>query len=123
MAAKKGKLFADVMFPIQIVRALRLLGYHVRTAQQHEGTSRPAEPMTDEEVLDAAINFRGAVLTLNDADFLGLNRVRHHTHKGIIICKHTREHEKRAKEIDNIIQNSRPLVGKVIFVPPKPAEV
>ena len=78
--------------------------------------------MSDDQVLDAAIRFRGAVLTLNDADFLRLNRVRHHTHKGIIICKHIREFEKRAKEIDAIIQISTPLIGKVIFVPPKPAE-
>jgi hypothetical protein len=119
MADKKGRLFADVMFPIQIVRALRLLGYEVRTAQQHQGTSRPDQPLTDEQILEAANDFRGAVLTLNDRHFVRLHFETHCTHKGIIICKHTSEYEKRAKEIDDIIKASTPLIGKLIYVPLK----
>jgi predicted nuclease of predicted toxin-antitoxin system len=91
MAAKKGRLFADVMFPIQIVHALRKLGYEVQTAQQNQGTSRPTESVPDEEILDAAIAFRAAVVTLDHTDFVRLHFQRIESHRGIIICDHSIE--------------------------------
>src|SRR5260370_6152071 len=120
MPGKKGKLFADAMFPIQIVHGLRRLGYVVATVQQYQGTSRPKRSLTDDQVIDAAIEFRGAVLTLNDRHFVRLHFDRPQTHRGIIICTETSEYVKRAKEIDDEIQNHKPLTDKLVYVPPKP---
>jgi uncharacterized protein DUF5615 len=118
MTAKKGRLFADVMFPIQIVHALRRLGYEVRTAQQYQGTSGPAEFVPDEEILNAAIAFRAAVLTLDRTDFVRLHVQSIESHRGIIICNHSTDFKKRAKEIDEQIKANAPLIGKLIRVPP-----
>jgi UDP-N-acetyl-D-mannosaminuronate dehydrogenase len=117
MAAKKGRLFADVMFPMQIVHALRRLGYEVQTAQQYQGTSRPVELVSDEEILDAAVRYRAAVLTLDHTDFVRLHYQRIESHRGIIICDHSMEFKKRAKEIDEQISANKPLIGKLIHVP------
>jgi hypothetical protein len=118
MADKKGRLFADACFPIPIVHALRRLGYHVETVQRLEGTSRPDDPLQDESVLEAAIRFHGAILTL-DNDYRQIHYKIHQTHKGIIICSETFDFEKRAKEIDDRIQMEKPLIGKLIYVTSK----
>jgi predicted nuclease of predicted toxin-antitoxin system len=117
MAKAKGRLFADVQMPIQIVHGLRRLGYDVKTMQQHQGTSEPDIRFDDEAVLEIAIKERRAFVTI-DRDFRTIH-IRNHNHQGIIICNDTSEHRKRAKEIDEAIKDNAPLLGKLIHVPPK----
>jgi hypothetical protein len=119
MADLKHPLFADEQYPIQIVNALRALGYDVETVQQHQGTSRPASGLSDDQVLAIAVQKRRAVLTLNIKHIRALHSQRPN-HRGIIACKDTRDYDKRAKEIDAMIKANVPLHGKLIHVPAKP---
>ena len=122
MADKLGRLFADAMMPIQIVHALRRLGYEVQTVQQFQGTSRPEVSLSDEAVLEAAIQFQATVITMNGKDFARIHCAAHHTHNGIIICNESADYEKRAKEIEEVLKASKPLTGKLISIPPKRTE-
>src|SRR5258708_29923568 len=121
MADRKSPLFADVHLPIKITNGLRALGYDVMTVQQYQGTSRPEKGLPDEQVLEIAIEKRRTVITENIKHFRELH-LQKPNHKGIIVCKRTRDYEKRAKEIDEIIKANIPLHGKLLYVPAKPTD-
>ena len=56
---------------------------------------------------------------MNGKDFARIHFAAHHTLKGIIICNESADYEKRAKEIEETLKANKPLVGTLIYIPPK----
>jgi hypothetical protein len=115
MSDLKCPLFMDVHIPKGTSEGLRALGYDVLTVQQQQGTSRPGQGLSDDQIVDLAIERRRAVVTENAVDFEAIHRTKRN-HKGIIICKATTEWEKMAKAIDKRIKETGVHHGQLIYV-------
>src|SRR6266568_4032474 len=115
MADLKRPLFVDVHVPKRISEELRALGYDVLTVQQYQGTSRPEEGLTDLRIVEIASDHREATATENANHFELIHQTKK-DHKGIIICKVTKEYSRMAKEIDTTIKENIPLHGKLLHV-------
>jgi uncharacterized transporter YbjL len=115
MSDLKCPLFMDVHIPKRTSDELRALGYDVLTVQQYQGTSRPGKGISDEMIVDIAIERRRIVVTENANHFERLHQLKP-DHKGIIICKATSEWTKMAKEIDRRIKEAGVLLGQLIQV-------
>ncbi len=115
MSDLKFPLFMDVHVPKRTTDELRALGYDVLTVQQHQGTSRPGQGLSDEQIVEIATQCRRAVVTENASDFESIHKS-NRNHKGIIICKPTTEYVKMAKNIDQRIKETGVLHGQLIYV-------
>jgi hypothetical protein len=115
MSDHKCPLLMDVHMPKAVADALRALGYGITTIQDLEGTSRPANPMTDHRIVEIATERRWAVVTQNAGHFRAIGKEKRN-HKGIIICKVTDEHARLANAIDQKIKETGVLHGQVIEV-------
>lgn len=106
------KLYADEQFPLPVVTILRTLGYDILTIQD---AGKAEQKVSDPEVLQDAISFNRAVLTMNRRDFIRLHR-QTPNHKGIIICRSNTNWKKIAHAIHNHLIQFQSIDGELIRV-------
>lgn len=107
-----ARIYADEQFPFAVIRLLREMGHDVLTMQD---TKQAGKKISDEEVLNFAVENNRAVLTLNRKDFIKL----HHTisnHYGIIICRDDRNWQELAQRINKAILSIKFLDKQLIRV-------
>jgi hypothetical protein len=106
-----ASLYADENVPLEVVEALRRLGHDVLTAQE---AGQANQAISDERVLDFAMERRRAVLTLNRWEFIRLHGVRS-GHAGIIVCT-VPDTAPQAARINEALQNVETLEGALVRV-------
>ena len=111
-----ARLYANANFPRPVADALRKLGHDVATVQETEGTSRPQNPMSDEQVLAVATADGRMVLTINRKHFIRLHWRKRPNHGGIVACKQDRDFETQAKKIHAAIRKQSTLTGELILI-------
>ena len=106
------KLYADENVPKMVISTLRKLGCNVVTA--HEA-GQANQAITDNALLQFAVDQQRAVLTLNRRDFIALHNS-NPSHLGIIICREDRNYSQLAQRIHSQIIANQPIKGKLIRV-------
>lgn len=107
-----ARLFADENFPLPVVEELRAFGHDVLTI--HE-TGKSGQGVSDQDVLDSAVDEQRAVLTLNRKHFMQLHRQRP-GHAGIIICTVDQNFVAQAHRIHTAISVDPDLERRLIRV-------
>ena len=105
-----ARLYADEQFPRKVVELLRNLGHDVLTVQEAGNAS-----LSDDNVLEFAINQNRAVLTLDRRDFKRLHQQKTN-HFGIILCTDDEDRERMAIRISNAISLVETLTRQLIQV-------
>jgi predicted nuclease of predicted toxin-antitoxin system len=105
-------LYSDEQFPRVVSELLRMIGHDVLTVQE-AGNANLGIP--DDEVLAFAVSNNRAVMTLNRQDFVQLHRA-NPNHAGIIIITNDMDRARMATRINEAIEVSEPLLGKLIRV-------
>jgi predicted nuclease of predicted toxin-antitoxin system len=105
-----ARLYADEQFPRKVVELLRDLGHDVLTVQEAGNAS-----LSDDNVLEFAINQNRAVLTLDRRDFKRLHQQKPN-HFGIILCSDDEDRERMAIRISNAISLVETLTRQLIQV-------
>src|SRR5882724_1145205 len=106
------QLYADENFPLRVVEELRNLGHDVLTAFE-DGRANLA--ISDEDLLDRAIQLERVVLTLNRIDFKRLHR-QNPEHEGIVICTEDPDRVGQAERIDSALEQSDQPKDKLIKI-------
>lgn len=107
-----AKLLADENFPFPVTQELRLLGHDVLTLEELD---RADQGLSDEAVLDLAIERGRAILTMNRKDFVHLHK-RAPDHAGIIVCSLDMDFPGQAKRISNALEAEESLAGKLMRI-------
>jgi hypothetical protein len=97
---------------LEAVDALRRLGHDVLTAQE---AGQANQAISDEKVLDFAMEHGRAVLTLNRWEFIGLHSARPE-HSGIIVCTVDPETHQQAARINEAIRKIATLEGALLRI-------
>lgn len=108
----RPRLYSNENFPLPVVNELRKLGYDVLTIQD-EGYAGKA--LSDEEVLNYAIESGCAVITLNRKHFIHLHN-KNFKHKGIIVCTFDPDFNGQARRIHDAIQSFSELSNQLIRI-------
>lgn len=95
-----ARLYADENFPFSVVVELRRLGHDVLTIQD---SGYGGLALSDENVLDQAIDEKRALLTLNRKHFIALHRA-HPDHSGIVVCSFDPDFLAQADRIHRAIE-------------------
>lgn len=107
-----ARLYANENFPYQVVAALRTLGHDILTVQE---AGNAGQSISDEAVLDFAVQHNRAVVTINRRDFIRLHRQQPH-HAGIIVCTQDADIEGQAERIHQAINSTETLTGQLLRV-------
>ena len=102
-----ARLYANEIFPLAVVEALRRLGHDVLTVRE---ANRDNHRIGDDDVLAFATSDRRALITLNRRDFIRLHR-QNSAHLGIIVCTEDADVEGQARRIDAAISAIEQLDG------------
>ncbi|MGK7872793.1 MAG: DUF5615 family PIN-like protein [Xenococcaceae cyanobacterium] len=95
------RFYANENFPLDLVKALRQLGYDVLTSYE---SGQANQSIDDENVLKFAQERGRVVITLNREDFISLHR-QGIKHSGIFICKEDRDYQGQALKIHEFLLN------------------
>ncbi len=104
--------YADENFPLAVIAELRNLGHDVLTAFEDE---RANQRISDEEVLERAIELNRAVLTINRIDFKRLHNA-NSNHAGIVICTFDADFIGQATRIDTACKEVSEITSQLIRV-------
>lgn len=107
-----ASLYADENVPLEVVEALRGLGHDVLTA--HEA-GQANQGITDDKILEFAVESRRAVVTLNRWQFIRLHSARPR-HSGIIVCTVDPDTNQQAARINEAIRNVQTLEGALLRI-------
>jgi hypothetical protein len=107
-----ARLYANENFPLPVVAELRYLGHDVTTT---DDTGRSNQGVTDDLVLEWAIDDGRAVVTLNRRHFIRLHN-KNSDHAGIIVCTVDPDFAGQAHRIHEAITSHQDLTGKLIRV-------
>lgn len=108
-----ARFYSNENLPLDLVKALRQLGYDVLTSYE---AGQANQSIDDETVLKFAHKRKGVVITLNREDFISLHQ-QGIKHSGIIICKEDRDYQGQAMEIDKFLLNeAQSLKGRLIRI-------
>ncbi len=89
------QFYADENFPLFVVAELRNLGHEVLTAFED---GKANQKVSDEKVLQRAVELERVVLTINRKDFKKLHET-DNSHAGIFICTFDSDFVGQAKRI------------------------
>ena len=104
--------YADENFPADVTSQLRNLGHDVLTAFEDE---RANQKITDENVLERAVELGRAVLTINRIDFKRLH-FKSKNHAGIVLCTFDADFAGQANRIDIACREFSELKNQLIKV-------
>jgi Domain of unknown function (DUF5615) len=104
--------YADENFPLDVITELRRLGHDILTAFEDE---RANQKISDEKVLERAIELGRAVLTINRIDFKRLHKS-HENHSGILICTFDADFSGQAQRIDLACKDFSDIKGQLLLV-------
>lgn len=105
-------LYADENLPLQIVEALRRLGFDVLTARE---AGQANQAISDADLLAFGASLGRAVITLNRRDFIALHR-RFPNHAGIVVCSQDSDAEGQARRIAEAITEAGDLGRALVRV-------
>lgn len=105
-------LYSNENFPLDMVLALRGLGYSVLTSYD---AGQANQGIPDDQVLAFAQQQNRTVITLNRDDFLKLHRSGIQ-HSGIIICKDDRDYTGQVQSLHRYLQSAGDLANRCIRV-------
>ncbi|MFN8454127.1 MAG: DUF5615 family PIN-like protein [Anaerolineae bacterium] len=105
-------LYGNENFPLPVVEELRRLGHDVLTI--HE-MGQGGQSVSDEAVLNFAIEKGRAVLTINRKHFIRLHHIQPQ-HSGIIVCTFDPDFAGQAHRIHAAIEQQPSLSGILIRV-------
>lgn len=94
------QFYSNENLPMDLVKALRDLGYNVLTSYEARQAN---QGIPDHQVLAYAIEQTRTVITLNRDDFLALHRSGVN-HRGIIICKDDRDYMRQAEVLHHYLE-------------------
>ena len=106
-----ARLFADENFPLPVTEELRRLGHDMLTLQE---AGKGGQAIPDEAVIALTTEDERAVLTLNRKHFIQLSKTREHA--GIIVCTFDPDFAGQAHRIDQAIQSTGRLDGRLLRV-------
>lgn len=106
------RFYADENFPLDVVVELRNLGHEVLTALEDERANRK---ISDEKVLERAVELGRAVLTINRIDFKRLHQ-KDDNHAGIIICTFDADFIGQAQRINTVCKDLPEIKGQLARV-------
>lgn len=107
-----AQLYGNENFPLPVVEELRRLGHDVLTI--HE-MGKGGQSVSDEAVLNFAIEKGRAVLTINRKHFIRLHHAQPR-HAGIIVCTFDPDFAGQAHRIHTAIEQQPSLFGQLIRV-------
>ncbi len=103
-------LYSNENFPLDMVEALRQLGYNVLTSYE---AGQANQGIPDEDVLTFAKKQNRVLITLNRDDFLKLHRSGI-KHTGMIICKDDRDYIGQVHVLHSYLQTQIDLSDRLI---------
>ncbi len=111
-----ARLLADEHIVPNIVKFLRLLGHEVELARNWS-SSKSGDGLSDEFILETALEKRLIVVTKNVCDFLALHKQIPH-HAGILCCTFDDfgDPKKIAREIDSVLKANLRMRGLCLRV-------
>lgn len=104
--------YTNENFPVQIAEYLREMGHDVLTSQE-AGNANQRIP--DVEVLEFAAKAGRILLTLNRRDFIEIHE-NSSNHTGIIVCTQNTDLREQAEQINEAIQKTGDMVGKLVRI-------
>jgi len=107
-----ARLYSNENFPLSVVAELRRLGHDVLTIQE---TGKAGQAVTDDAVLQNAVDDDRALITFNRRHFIRLHGERPE-HLGIIVCSVDADVVGLAARIDAAIEATGDLRGQLIRV-------
>ncbi|HXV44401.1 MAG TPA: DUF5615 family PIN-like protein [Anaerolineae bacterium] len=107
-----AQFYGNENFPLPVVEELRRLGHDVLTI--HE-MGQGGQSVSDEAVLNFAIEKERAVLTINRKHFIRLHRIQPH-HAGIVVCTFDPDFASQAHRIHATIEKQPDLSGQLIRI-------
>jgi tetraacyldisaccharide-1-P 4'-kinase len=105
-------LYANENFPMPVVLALRKLGIEVTTTSD---VGKSDQAISDDDVLNFAIEHEMAVITLNRKDFIKLHR-QNSNHFGIMVCTFNPNFEEQAEQIYEVIMRTDTLKNVLLRI-------
>ncbi|MBM3254615.1 MAG: hypothetical protein FJZ16_10200 [Candidatus Omnitrophica bacterium] len=107
-----ARLYSNENFPLPAVEKLRQLGHDVLTMQN---VGQTGQSMSDEAVLNFALDTGRILLTLNRKHFVHLHN-QNKNHSGIIVCSFDPDFESLAYRIDKVISIYSNFLGQLIRI-------
>ena len=111
-ASQNTKLYADEGFSRKVTLILREIGYDILTVQE---AGQANQQIPDEAVLAYATRVNRAILTVNRADFIRLQK-QSCDHSGFIVCSEDLNRQRMAERIHSAILNAETLEKQLIRV-------
>lgn len=110
------KIYADECFPVEVSLRLRAIGYDIRTCQEEK---QDRKGISDENVMQYAIQRQRAVITCNMSDFKHLHKKftkEKKQHFGIIACTENLNVNDFVARINSALQGQTSLENTLICI-------
>ena len=107
-----ARLLADENFPLPVTEQLRALGHDVATLEE---LGKSDQRLSDEGVLELAIEQRRAVLTLNRRHFIRLHDVVP-AHAGVVVCSFDLDFTGQAHRIAEALDAAASVAGRLFRI-------
>ena len=107
-----ASFYTNENFPSKVALYLREMGHDVVTSHE-AGNANQRIP--DAEVLEFAAKSGRILLTINRRDFIELHE-KSSDHAGVVVCTQNPDLYEQAKQIDESVQETGDMAGKLIRV-------